>query len=99
LTPWLTGAITGTTARSYTLKNGSDGWNQSHFFQYKKDDSFEVRINEPERLFKGRTFQKNLSVQSQVFGFGGQNYFYINGVPIGYGYCGIPGDNSILFML
>lgn len=81
------------------LKNGSDGWNQSHFFQYKKDDSFEVRINEPERLFKGRTYQKNLSVQSQVFGFGGQNYFYINGVPTGYGYCGIQGDNSILFML
>ncbi len=81
------------------LKDGSDGWNQSHFFQYKKDDSFEVRLNEPERLFKGRNYEKNLLVQSQLFGFGGQNNFYINGVPTGYGYCGIPGDNSILFVL
>jgi len=82
------------------LKNGSDGWNQSHYFQYKKDDSFEVRINEPERLFRGRTYQKNLQVQCRVYGYGnGESNFYLNGVPTGYSYCGISGNNSLIFML
>lgn len=82
------------------LKNGSDGWNQSHYFQYKKDDSIDVQINEPQRLFKGRTYEKNLLVQCRVLGYGSnENTFYLNGVPTGYGYCGIPGNNSLLFML
>lgn len=82
------------------LKNGSDGWNQSHYFQYKKDDSIDVRVNEPDRLFKGRDYQKNLLVQCRVYGYGsGENTFYINGATTGFAYCGVTGNNSLLFML
>ena len=30
----------------------STGWNQSHFFQFKKDDFFTLELEEPDRLFK-----------------------------------------------
>lgn len=82
------------------LKNGSDGWNQSHYFQYKYDDSIDIKINEPDRLFKGRDYEKNLRVQCRVYGYGsGENTFYINGATTGFAYCGVTGNNSLLFML
>ncbi len=34
------------------LPNSSEGWNQSHFFQYKKDDYFKMQLQEPDRTFK-----------------------------------------------
>ena len=30
----------------------STGWNQSHFFQFKKDDFFTMQLNEPDRQFR-----------------------------------------------
>ncbi len=33
------------------LPNSSEGWNQSHYFQFKKDDLFKMKLQEPERTF------------------------------------------------
>ena len=34
------------------LPNSSEGWNQSHFFQHKKNDFFKMQIQEPDRTFR-----------------------------------------------
>jgi hypothetical protein len=34
------------------IPNSKDGWNQSHYFQYKKNDFYAMQINEPQRSFR-----------------------------------------------
>jgi hypothetical protein len=34
------------------LENSSEGWNQSHFFQHRKNDFYKMKIQEPERSFR-----------------------------------------------
>ncbi|MBK9726766.1 MAG: hypothetical protein IPO86_01480 [Saprospiraceae bacterium] len=33
------------------LPSGTPGWNQSHYFQHKKNDFYKMQLNEPERNF------------------------------------------------
>ncbi|HLU17375.1 MAG TPA: C25 family cysteine peptidase [Edaphocola sp.] len=69
------------------LKNGNDGWNQSHYFQYKRDDSTLLTITEGERIFNGQEYYRELSVQCRTFGYGSENDIYLDNTRYGFGTC------------
>ncbi|HRP88500.1 MAG TPA: C25 family cysteine peptidase [Edaphocola sp.] len=80
------------------LNNGSEGWNQSHFFQYKKDKESLLENKEPNRTFKGKTYNLNLNINSK-FWPNGNNNVYLGDNRIARGSCIPSGKNSIIFLL
>ncbi len=55
------------TGSSFIYINGSyPGWNQSHFFQYLKDDHTNIYIQEPDRKFKFINSIQEVSVTTAV---------------------------------
>ncbi len=49
------------------LKNGSDGWNQSHYYQYKHDEPFfGVRLPADKRKFEFSPFTNTLKVKNRI---------------------------------
>lgn len=79
------------------LANGSDGWNQSHFFQYAQNKKPYLALSEPDRVFTGVDFVKNLRVQARAYEYGGENDILLNNQKIGYGTCFV--GNGVIFML
>ncbi|MEZ5003898.1 MAG: C25 family cysteine peptidase [Chitinophagales bacterium] len=62
--------------------NLSTGWNQSHYFQYKKDDFFTLELEEPDRVFKFPQEQREVRLINALVtgGFTGQDIqFFLDG--------------------
>ncbi|WP_129019558.1 putative type IX secretion system sortase PorU2 [Edaphocola flava] len=51
------------------LANGSDGWNQSHYYQYAKNTRVGLDLTEANPQFEFGAKDNNLRVLNQVFGF------------------------------
>lgn len=79
------------------LKDGTDGWNQSHYFQYKYNNFEYLALEEPSRNFEGLRYNKQLTVQARDFSYGGENDIMLNDEKIGYGACMV--ENGIMFLL
>jgi hypothetical protein len=79
------------------LKDGADGWNQSHYYQFKHNKFDLVDLSELNRKFEGVTYEKELTVQSRDFAFGGENDIMLNDVKLGFGACMV--QNGIMFLL
>lgn len=51
------------------LANGSDGWNQSHYYQYAKNQRVGLDLTETNPQFEFGAKNNNIRVLNQVFGF------------------------------
>ncbi len=48
------------------LANGSDGWNQSHYFQYRKDELTSMKLLEATRKFRFNPLVNTLKIEDKV---------------------------------
>ncbi len=58
------------------LKNGSDGWNQSHYYQHKYDGFAGISLPESEREFKYNGVQNSFVIENNILY--SQNYYSVN---------------------
>ncbi|XZF12465.1 C25 family cysteine peptidase [Chitinophagaceae bacterium MMS25-I14] len=64
------------------LANGSDGWNQSHYYQYQKDAYDSLSLN-PDRLFRFGLTEEKLTIWNKISGTDlGHTRMFINDIPI-----------------
>ncbi|HTO17029.1 MAG TPA: C25 family cysteine peptidase [Edaphocola sp.] len=80
------------------LQNGSDGWNQSHFFQYLQDSFQYIGLKEPTRNFEVGQETKPLSIASKYWP-DGNNDTYLGDDRIGLKSCLSNNTNGMMFVL
>ncbi|HTO17030.1 MAG TPA: C25 family cysteine peptidase [Edaphocola sp.] len=80
------------------LKNGSEGWNQSHFFQYKKDQEILLENKEPSRIFHGQSYNLNLNINTKFWPSGNGNV-YLGDDRIARGSCLPAGKSGLMFVV
>lgn len=84
------------------LANGSDGWNQSHYFQYKKDEPYNgLELKEPARKFKFGPVTRIFKVKNSVLNPNNPDYYgiqqSIDGEAIDNNYgCGFSGSIQVV---
>lgn len=77
------------------LQNGAPGWNQSHYFQYLKDDFFNLEMK-PDRQLEFISNFKDFNIKSGVIPVRSPA-FYINNAYYGT-YNGVPSDGGVLLL-
>lgn len=48
------------------LANGSEGWNQSHFYQYQKNEFKNIKVEENNRDFRYASFTNKINIMNKI---------------------------------
>ncbi|HET8573757.1 MAG TPA: C25 family cysteine peptidase [Edaphocola sp.] len=94
------GAIQWSQSSFIYLANGSDGWNQSHYYQYLNDDMEAIELPESSRKFTFAPLQNNLILVNKVIYPPTNDYFTVrqtlNDVILDQWGCGFSGSIRIM---
>lgn len=82
-------AIPNWSERSFQYIPGKSGWGQDHFFQFKKNNFFNIIYNKPDRLREWAPDSTYLNVNIATYA-GFDNSWYLDGTLQEYDVCGIP---------
>lgn len=98
----INGQLKWTTSSFVFLENGTPGWNQSHFFQFKKDAFDGLRLEEPTRVFDFAPQVNVLTVENKVVSPPENDYsnvrHSINDIVLDNWGCGFSGSVQILII-
>lgn len=94
------GAIQWSQSSFIYLANGSDGWNQSHYYQYLNDKMEAIELPESSRKFTFAPLQNNLTLVNKVIYPPTNDYFTVrqtlNDVVLDQWGCGFSGSVRIM---
>ncbi|RTL59815.1 MAG: hypothetical protein EKK37_02880 [Sphingobacteriales bacterium] len=62
-----TGNIIWNNASFVYLPNSTEGFNQSHYYQFKKDKYYNIQLDSNDRKFKFKVSQRNLKVRTGIY--------------------------------
>jgi hypothetical protein len=81
------------------LSNGSEGSNQSHYYQHLASDTLDIKLDSASRLWKYSSVQNYIEVRNAVYPTGGStasdSYSGVNGFEFAKGICSA--SNNIIF--